>query len=328
MLKLKNKILFAVCNLLFVYATAQTNLVPNPSFEIHDTCPSNQGQTSYAVGWSIYRLIAPYYNACAIPSYLYDPSSAGMPANGGGYQYALDGQAYIGVWSYFQQGSDSRAAAGCQLTTTLTIGTKYYVSFWASLSAIDSSYNYNTATDHLGALFSTVPYNVSNPSPKNNHAQVYGTTLITDTVNWTKITGSFVADSAYKYIALGNFFDNAHTNEHFFYTGNSVGDSTAFYYIDMVCVSTDSLECNTVMGIKDITGNQAMFYYNSSDKKIIIKENGPYTVQVIDTYGNQINELKLQGFQNIDVSTYNYGCYIVILTNQQGITTKKIIINP
>ena len=42
-----------------------------------------------------------------------------------------------------------------------------------------------------------------------NNPPVYSNTVSMDTLNWTRVFGSFVADSAYTHILLGNFFADA-----------------------------------------------------------------------------------------------------------------------
>src|SRR5260221_14559404 len=90
----------------------------------------------------------------------------------------------------------------------------------------------------MGVMFSTVPYDIFNPTPMTNNATLYTNSIINDTVNWTMIFGSFIADSAYNYIILGNFFDNNHTDTLMITTGFF---NASYYYLDDICVSTDSL---------------------------------------------------------------------------------------
>lgn len=70
----------------------QQNLVPNPSFEIYDTCPYNTGQIHYAIPWFQSTQGTPdYLNSCV--SYL------GIPANFWGNQSAHTGNAYAGFFA-------------------------------------------------------------------------------------------------------------------------------------------------------------------------------------------------------------------------------------
>src|SRR6185295_2533321 len=59
--------------------------------------------------------------------------------------------------------------------------------------------------------------------------------------NWTTVSGSFVADSNYSFVSFGNFFVDSLTDS--VQIRGPVCD--AYYFIDDVCVSIDSLTCNS-----------------------------------------------------------------------------------
>ena len=69
------------------------------------------------------------------------------------------------------------------------------------------------------------------------------TNIITDSHNWTIIKGSIIADSAYQYILIGDFFD--FTYRFFRYNDPDFLNQIAYYFLDMRFVSTDSLACNS-----------------------------------------------------------------------------------
>ena len=59
-------LLLIFCTVLGVASVKGQNLVPNPSFELYDTCPNAQDQIEYATGWHKYSewLTTPdYFNA-------------------------------------------------------------------------------------------------------------------------------------------------------------------------------------------------------------------------------------------------------------------------
>jgi len=131
------------------------------------------------------------------------------------------------------------------------------------------------ATNKTGVLFSTVPYSYSNPPPRNNFAHIYTDSIITDTAGWTTISGTFVADSAYEYIIIGNFFDNSHTDTLLF---DSLTFCVPYYYIDDVCVAIDSNNCSQAQ--------YEVINYNASDTNITVGECINFTSQTIFYYPN------------------------------------------
>lgn len=105
-----------------------------------------------------------------------------------------------------------------------------------SPSPFDGNYG---ATNKLGILFSTIDYGIFYPSPVNNYAQVYTDSIITDTLSWVPIRGSFIADSNYSFITIGSFFTDAFVD-----SLQILGTlCRAYYYVDDICVSTDSAYC-------------------------------------------------------------------------------------
>jgi hypothetical protein len=255
---------------------SQTNLVPNPSFEDTVGCPSAAGEINKATGWATLCLSPDYYNACN--QNIYD---MGVPYNWAGYQNAASGNAYVGFATYSNSSLDAREFPACNLTTPLTIGTKYYISFKISL-ALTTMIQANYATDKIGAMFTMGAYTCN--SLITNNPQVFTDSIITDSLNWTRISGSFIADSAYTYLVVGNFFDDANTDTLKFF--NDFSDN-AYYFLDDVCVSTDST-------------------YTSNYNYTGIQENSPFNS--IICYPNPIVEnLQIQNSSNqvMDVDIYN-----------------------
>lgn len=108
---------------------AQINLVPNPSFELYDTCPSATSPISFATGWESYTDSPDYFNSCSSIGTGYN-----VPSTGFGYQMAYDGNAYGGIALYGVNTTPVREYFGIQLLSPLVIGQKYFISFEASLA--------------------------------------------------------------------------------------------------------------------------------------------------------------------------------------------------
>lgn len=206
--------------------------MPNPDFEIYSSCPAGPDEIYKATGWNTYRGTPDYFHTCATVWQF------SVPNNNFGYQQSFSGNAYAGFHAY--NSSSYREIIGGQLAASLVIGQKYFVSFQVALVVYGQC-----GCDKIGVKFSTVPFSFSDPVAINNSAHVYSSAIITDTVNWTKVSGSFIADSTYDYIMIGNFFDNANTDTTQI-TGNP--NCGAYFYLENICTSTDSLTCNPDKG--------------------------------------------------------------------------------
>ena len=237
------------------------NLVPNPSFE--DTIGCCCYETA---GWISFGDSPDYYNVCN--------SILSVPNNFGGFQNAATGNAYYGFYSYAAFLVDAREFIGEELTQLLIPGNKYFVNFKVNLS--DSS---GCATNNIGLSFSTVPFNSVNGAPINNHAFVFTSTIIADKVNWEIISGAFIADSAYQYVMIGNFFNDISTDTSIVSNNFFNGHDYAYYFLDDVCVSPDSLACDLnpegIYNLKETKSNINL-YPNPATEQLIITHSSSF----------------------------------------------------
>ena len=304
----------------FGYCNAQ-NLVPNPSFEdtvyvplLHANCPEDFSSISFdktqiANGWSSYCNTPDYYNSCS--------SSMGVPTNLEGYQYAATGKAYCGVITY-TDGGFYHESIGARLITPLVKGTRYYISFSANCGKHDKY-----CSNNLGLSFSTVEYNGDKCFPVTNHAAIYSSAVDSDIYNWIDISGSFIADSAYKYVIIGNFFDDASTKAVEKNSASNYYD--AYYYIDDVCVSANPNECkmNQQMdGINNAFKQRISIYPNPAANYLNISLPSPASLTVTNLLGQEeVVSSKSGVVRQIDVSNYPNGIYF--LRAQSGSYTEE-----
>ncbi|MDP1803040.1 MAG: T9SS type A sorting domain-containing protein [Bacteroidota bacterium] len=262
--------------LFFIASKAQVNLVVNPSFETYTACPTNQGgDIDKATGWDTCRATADYFNTCGTTTYFQ------IPKNLLGFQYPAYGNAYSGLITY-DAGSFYREIIIGQLSSSLTVSQKYFISF--KISRADSNLIVGYSTNKLGIKFSKIKQNWVSI---NNTAHYYSNTVITDTISWTKISGSFIADSTYSYLMIGNFFDDVNTTVLNHGTG-----SISYYYIDEVCVSTDSTyAANYITGINKYENNKSkpLLYPNPANDFFVVGEATKNDIKVFNGYGNLID---------------------------------------
>jgi hypothetical protein len=318
---MKRSILIFCLLLADISAFAQ-NIVPNSSFEFYGTCPDAFTPFSNVTGWSTYRETPDYFNSCAASG-----SWSGMPSGGFGYQHSASGNAYAGICTHGTQGSDTvfREYIGRQLSTTLNVGQKYYVNFKVSLADRNSFY---CATNNLGVMFSTIPYNSTHPAPIRNYAQVNTTTIITDTTHWTTISGTVIADSAYSYIIIGNFFDNQHSS--IIKLNSTTTPCVGYYFVDDICVSTDSITCNGITGITEFYNENLTIkaYPNPAQQSFNIElpNQQTFNLFVYDVTGKKIYQrTNATGTTKIDCSNFNTGIYFVQAVNEKMVLSCKFI---
>lgn len=316
---MKNILLFFL--VIFTIAVkAQINLVPNPSFEDTINCPYQSGDIGKATGWTTLCGSPDFFNIC-------NQYDWGVPNNIFGYQQAASGNAYAGFATYSSDSPESREFAACNLSIPLIIGTKYYISFKVALS-LNSMSQTNYASDKIGATFTTGTY-ICNSLITNN-PPVFTDSIITDSLNWTRITGFFVADSAYTYLAIGNFFDDANTDTVKFF--NDFSDN-AYYYLDDVAVSTDSSFVYNYSYSTSITESnlqhQITVYPNPANNFINIQSgfNAPFDIVIYNSNGQLLyteQDVNTDNLQ-LDINPYNSGLLFIKITSQNNQFMYKLL---
>lgn len=306
---------------------AQVNLVPNFSFEQNTSCPTSYDQIQYATGWSKYSIASStpdYYNACA-------PYSSGVSVPKGGFCNQIPHRgcnAYTGLITWGSAGND-REYIGIQLSSPLVIGQKYFLSFYTVMTESYAGGNYfGMPSNNIGLRLSTVAYSSSDPAPINNFAHLNSSMVISDSVNWIRIAGSIIADSAYQYVMLGNFFDDANTTTVPYACGSCL-NVQSYYLYDDICVSTDSLLANG--GIDALSCTVSVPEFSSEDKmsifpnpssdfvSISFQDNQRSELVLMDVFGKTVYSEQVNNLSSttIDLSSYPKGMYVLKIINQK-----------
>jgi hypothetical protein len=293
------------------------NLVPNPSFELRDSCL--EVNTAYTestgpLGWFSAGGTGDYYLSC-LPYGAFN----GVPLSSWAFQHAQDGECFVGVITY-DQALGVREYFMIQLSEPLVEGQTYYASFFANPTWGGPQPQMWLATSHVGMLFTMQPrpWQSGEPLPTgSNFAHVYHPVLITDTVGWTLLSGSFVADSAYQYVMFGNHFDNAITDTAHFsqYNWNPRGHTL----IDNVCVSPNPNGCPLALGVSEPMLDAVVLYPNPAIAEITLSGVPQGTsLMVHDALGRQVwREEDINGRWRKDVDAWARGAYMLRL-EQQG----------
>lgn len=198
----------------------------------------------------------------------------GIPKNFVGYQYPANGNGYAGLMTDDAH-SGWREYYAVRLANLLIPGVKYYVSIKISLAECS-----NYACNNFGIGFAVDSFwktSLLAGDSLSHYLKINSSLIITDTINWTSISGSFVSDSAYKFVVIGNFLDFATTDT--ILNNNSCLYKKAYYYIDDVCVSTDSLNCNSPTGLQQVKQNVGLSLFPnpfSSQLTFSLSGNSPW----------------------------------------------------
>lgn len=227
------------------------NLVPNPSFENITSCPTDWGQIYLAPPW-FQPAMCTYndldscsscelYNSCYV--YSLGTNNVSVPSSSLGFQHARTGVGYAGivVWSF----NGDRERIEVELTESLKEDSVYCLSMYVVnegyLAPLPEQYTatsdlqFYLSEDSLITQGSAVYMQPSYANPSNS--------IISDTMNWTAISGCYKAMGNEKFLTIGSFYNNANS------TVSNANAYMSYYLIDDVSVQMkigDNCGCSNV----------------------------------------------------------------------------------
>ena len=227
-------LVFLLINLKFL--TAQ-NIIPNFSFENYSALPDDYGQWYKCNDWDNVNGFGAFLWPYASPDYLHTSGGVGvdLPVSTFGTLSPHDGNAIMGLITYYQTTPDYREYLSVPFTEPMIIGNSYNISFWISNG--ESGWYCNGGCDRVGIRFSTGELTQVDHEPIGGtpHFEIPG---IFWTDEWQQISFTFVADAAYDRLTLGNFYSDALTAFNDFAPSGTNG---AYYFIDEMVVIPDAV---------------------------------------------------------------------------------------
>lgn len=293
------------CAFIFMFtaksADAQ-NLVPNPGFEVQDSCPI-VSEIYVAPPWESATLGTPdlFDSECPVQN---------ISAHTG------SGSAGVFLLTTFD---DNREYMEAPLLEPLENGKIYDVSYWVKHTG------FRYAVNHFGAYFSTDEINETSTGVLEFTPQVDNdASNMLDESSWTEISGSFVADGGESYIIFGNFYDDAGTDTAVVNSGST--SYVAFYQIDDISVTKSD-----DVAISDLyTKNAIHIFPQPATDHAEIAISGRLNAESLVLYdgaGNRIKDIAtgaLEGTYMLDVTEYPAGIYIICAETASGPVTKKL----
>ncbi len=311
------------------WALAQ-NLVPNPGFEESDSCAQSGFDIAGPLGWHSANGSPDYLQSC-----LPYGSTFGLPLNFITFQEPFERASCAGMFTYFQNDVDEyREWIMAALLEPLVPGQTYYCSFRAN-AAFGGNAEYPQiwlANDKVGMLFTMQdhPWNWGDPFPAPpSHAHILYPQILADTVGWTLVSGSFVADSAYRYVMIGQFFSNALTDTLHFADPNSVWPWYPWGYtlIDAVCVSASPDGCDLGQGVVEQAQAEAYVYPNPATDELVIGHAEGSEVKVLDMLGKVVWNGRVEGDRHaMHVARWPRGAYVLRVSGRSGVQVVKFVL--
>lgn len=311
MMKCRVTILF----FLFASECFAQNLVSNPGFETCSAFPTGIAQYYLATGWN-------NCNGTGSPDYFSTLGSGQvqLPNCFVGTVTPNSGNACMGGALYYFTPPDFREYISTQLISPLVPGQTYNVSFYVTNGTTSGFYG-GGGIDKICAAFSTQPLtqtgNVNIPVVPQI---VYGTVYYSYT--WQLLSMQFVADSAYEYMTIGNFFPDASTTFQQFDLCPNFG---AYYFFDDIdvslantaplalftaphhicpgtCTDFTNLSINATSYIWNFSGANPSVSIDANPVNICYNTPGSYDVQLIATNSVTSDTLTLVNY----ITVYPY----------------------
>jgi len=218
------------------------NIVKNPNLEEYTCCPNNAAMIYCANEWTqpivgVDGSTSEYLNTCGVDSLI-------MPSLLPYFQHAYFGRGYAGIriYDYFPPSANREYIQG-SLSEPLFAGQCYYCEFWIELFTFNNSSPF-VAIDAISVFFSdTLPQKTEfDDMAMYYSAQINNPTgrIISDTNNWTKISGTFVAIGGEKFFTVGTFKQENEINK--IYYGNPA-TNRSYYFFDnfSLCPCEDTI---------------------------------------------------------------------------------------
>ncbi|MBP8824618.1 MAG: T9SS type A sorting domain-containing protein [Flavobacteriales bacterium] len=303
------------------------NLVPNPGFEDTDSCTFGLGLGA----------VHDWYSAYLTPDHLQSCQPYGaansLPLNIATFQYPYEGGSCAGLITFdAHTGQEQREWLMVPLLNTLVPGQTYFCSFRTNAAFGGNGWNPINwlASNNLGMLFTTYDrqWNWGDPYPAAlNQAHILYPQILSDTVGWTQVSSSFVADSAYTYLMIGNFFSNALTDT--LHLAPDVPEWGRYSYtlVDAVCVSPDPDGCELSQSIEAIGGAGPYVYPNPATDALVIGNATGSDAVVLDMLGRRVWSDRVNSDRYpLGVGHWARGAYVLQVHGAPGVQVVKFVL--
>ncbi len=298
------------------------NLVPNGDFEQYSGCPVafTAGQLDSSLYWFNPALWPPggspdYYNQCA-------SGNLNVPNTYNGYQQSHSGVAFSGIALWANNIPDIREYIETPLTSMLVANNCYQFEMY-----INAANSMQFVSDDIQVYFSdTAISGINNWYPLPFTPQIHNPTgNLPDTLNWTLVSGNFVASGGEQYLIIGNFKSDTATST--ILINNLVQWPYAYIYIDDVCLTPCSTPCFTSLEEHAQTVEVNIYPNPLRDKlNISVRNNETSEIILYDIASRKLLHQEFTRSVSINVEQLSKGIYVYEVRNKMGLLKQGKII--
>lgn len=303
---MKNNLFLLLVWLIPTSTVFAQNLVPNPGFEVQDSCPL-VSELFRAAPWHSPTLGTPdaFNTTCS--------NQQGNPQTGIG----------CGGIIVYSTLPDNREYMQVRLTSPLVAGQNYQVSF----SVLHYDF-FGKQVDRIGAFLSTDSVGQNNISVLSNYPpQVENPAGQILPSSYTTISGIFTASGGEEWLIIGNFRDDAGTQT---FTTSTTAPQQSYYFVDDVSVemtsATSADGSRTLEEFITVFPNPSAGPFNLSISNPNLKA---VELKVFDPSGKMVAEKQMSSAVLDDQFNLDHlkpGIYILQCETQKGTLRKQIIL--
>ncbi|MEO7292744.1 MAG: T9SS type A sorting domain-containing protein [Ginsengibacter sp.] len=280
------------------------NLVLNGDFEEYINCPHAFNDfDGYVSNWTSPTSGTPdFFNQCTTFS------GVGVPNNNWGFQRAHSGIGYAGEIMWY--GGDYREYIEVPLSSALTTNSCYHYEMYVSL-AEKSQFTTSDISIYFSSFSITGANNLFAFTPQINSMAGF----ITDTLNWTLISGSYVATGGEQYLIIGNFKNNA----------NSMTQLNTFGFLQEAYVYIDDVSLTLCTDLKEQNKNTELDIYPNPMKNQLntsVNNNEPSEIILYDITSRIFLQQKFRNSVSLNTQQLAKGIYIYEIRNKNGVIKK------
>lgn len=232
------------------------------------------------------------------------------------------------IVTYTKNYADYRDYVAFSLKEPLQPDSEYQVTFFLEFGGFQSKSQF--LSNNAGVVFSKSPLKQNGYSPIARGPKVEITSIIIDEW-WQAFTFRFTADSAYRWMTIGNFRTDSLTLT----KALDKGPEIARYFIDdvsLVPYRSGKKTSKPVLLPDSITSWKIFPNPGNGDQKLVLREmNGAVTITVYDAAGNMLYRTNSQAGEGentvpLYLDFLSPGIYFIELNNSGKNSVQKLII--